>query len=873
MIAPLIFGAQRFAMTASLATDNSTETMQASVGGSMGWASGELPLMSIEDDDGIWDDVDANVASTGNASTLSARRMRRQLRRLMVPASAPVELVALVNTLLTLALALMFGVALQLTVILCWARCINRKYYRQVAAETAVRHRVRRRWQRLMHFRLATRGSRVRSIGSPVQALPCRTAPVAPTDGWKDVDGNRVSARDSEPAAAPAPAPAVDGDLPDLSFVPFPKLFVWPNVLVLMLAMFSAGLTRASVTLLAAQPEGCNAGCYAVGVITLAGVVCLLLSLAADLVRFRRRFSDVTFNRTPRATQPNEVDDPCMWIYAQIRLLLLTFRFMLRKGQQLTADALEAVEDALESKKQFIDDAFGTGEEAVDGLKRFFGLEVDPAQEAKKVNAATTIQKYWRRHATPSLVRIRAATKLQALSRQHRARALCDRSLQQHREHMAARYAQRAWRHKQVPPSAAAAVSRMPTHHTLAVTHTPVEPFRSPPPSPPSASAGHRLRVVPPSVLPSPLASPRITRPIQPVAQRSTRAVGLARKKFQTVARRVGLAKGSLISAENKLPRVSRAGGISHATRSKFHKSKALAHTKLAEGKGLANRPAGHFSVPTTGMAEPDRTERILKAPFTLTHKVPGDAYHSRTGFLLFRVNALSPIGYAWRLIVVGVNVVIGVLGGLSPLIAPKGPTSAAAIAQAGIIFLLQLGMSLVCFCVRPDSDRIFSQFAGTQYLIEATGTACRLWGALLPKVQLLGDTATLAFTLALGAIFVPMMQVAESKIFSPFVKAVRRRGCDPVQAMGLLMVICVAIPRHIRRLMALLTGSADSGSSLDTEKAATGAGLLVGRTMAQGRTQKRVKRKAQGDEHDADDDADADGDDADDGDDGDGGD
>ena len=73
---------------------------------------------------------------------------------------------------------------------------------------------------------------------------------------------------------------------------------------------------------------------------------------------------------------------------------------------------------------------------------------------------------------------------------------------------------------------------------------------------------------------------------------------------------------------------------------------------------------------------------------------------------------------------------------------------------------------------------------------------------------------------------------------------------------------------------MALLTGSSASESSLDTETAATGAGLLVGRTMAQGRTQKRLKRKTQGDEQDAEgDDADAEGADADDGDAGDGGD
>ena len=122
--------------------------------------------------------------------------------------------------------------------------------------------------------------------------------------------------------------------------------------------------------------------------------------------------------------------------------------------------------------------------------------------------------------------------------------------------------------------------------------------------------------------------------------------------------------------------------GASVKRQQSFRDARSSAKNLIAHGKGLPNRPAGAFSVPPDGMSEPERTERILRAPFTLCHQVAGDAFQARLGFQLFRVNALSPIGYSWRFIVLLVNVTIGVIGGLSPLIAPRGPTSTEAIIQ-----------------------------------------------------------------------------------------------------------------------------------------------------------------------------------------------
>ena len=86
--------------------------------------------------------------------------------------------------------------------------------------------------------------------------------------------------------------------------------------------------------------------------------------------------------------------------------------------------------------------------------------------------------------------------------------------------------------------------------------------------------------------------------------------------------------------------------------RRSFNEKRSAAKTLIAQGKGHPSRPSGAFSVPTDGMAEPGRTERILKHPFALCHPVAGDAFQARLGFLFFRVNGLTAIGIAYRLII-----------------------------------------------------------------------------------------------------------------------------------------------------------------------------------------------------------------------------
>ena len=140
-----------------------------------------------------------------------------------------------------------------------------------------------------------------------------------------------------------------------------------------------------------------------------------------------------------------------------------------------------------------------------------------------------------------------------------------------------------------------------------------------------------------------------------------------------------------------------------------------LATERLKES-GFRDRRSGAWALPEQDTAEPARTERILRDPFALRRDRPGDAFHQREGFLLFRVNGASRFGVCYRLLVIVVMLMIGIISGLRPLVGAAG--SSAAIAQALVVAVLQLCMAAICLLYHPDADRVISVCCGTQVLI-----------------------------------------------------------------------------------------------------------------------------------------------------------
>ena len=262
--------------------------------------------------------------------------------------------------------------------------------------------------------------------------------------------------------------------------------------------------------------------------------------------------------------------------------------------------------------------------------------------------------------------------------------------------------------------------------------------------------------------------------------------------------------------------------------------------------RGLRDRKSGGFGLPEEDTAEPERTERILRHPFVFCRERAGDAFQAREGFLLFRVNGSSRIATCYRVIVVFVNVALGVLSGLQPLLPPG---SWASIAQAAVVLALQLFMAFICCKFLPDADRIISRVAGTQFMSESLSTAALLGAALItalgattsdeagggadwpsggvgagedeeaPPTESFGAKGvlvTLGFWAALVAMAMPAMQLLEQRCFTPSVMLVRNKTGDKLALGAALYMLAMNLPRQMFRLKDALAALGADGDGDD---------------------------------------------------------
>ena len=208
------------------------------------------------------------------------------------------------------------------------------------------------------------------------------------------------------------------------------------------------------------------------------------------------------------------------------------------------------------------------------------------------------------------------------------------------------------------------------------------------------------------------------------------------------------------------------------------------------------------------------------------------DDFQAIEGFALFRVNGTSCIGRHYRILVVLANAAFGVLAGLEPLL-PHGST--AALAQTGAVLTLQLAMACVCFRFAPDADRVVSMFAGTQFLLEGTSTACLFAASVLSRsavvadddadasADTLGDAPSptdvedsrpvtlrlVAFWIGLAALSVPVLQLAEQRFVTPALLVVRAKGVvqSPLALCAAVYMFASSMPRMLHRLITTAAG------------------------------------------------------------------
>ena len=258
-IMPLIMGAQRFVAMADAGVP--VGDLRLRVGEGLEWTTGSLPFV---------DRVTFVLPS-------EVRRLSEDGTRPLLP----VELVALVNMLITSVVAFAFTLVIQTGIVCVWRHLVNRRYHRQ---------------QR--DIRMATEAN------DAVALKRAAEYDMGPERCCWGVCGPKRKLR----------AP---------KFFPFPKSLVWPAPLYFTFCIFVTGLIRSSVRLLAASPDECNhmPVCRVLPACVFVTLTMLLGLTIVDILLFRQRHGKaIRWKPANKHATPSAVADPYMRLRAKMRV-------------------------------------------------------------------------------------------------------------------------------------------------------------------------------------------------------------------------------------------------------------------------------------------------------------------------------------------------------------------------------------------------------------------------------------------------------------------------------------------------------------------------------------------------------------------------
>ena len=116
------------------------------------------------------------------------------------------------------------------------------------------------------------------------------------------------------------------------------------------------------------------------------------------------------------------------------------------------------------------------------------------------------------------------------------------------------------------------------------------------------------------------------------------------------------------------------------------------------------------------------------------------------------------------------------------------------------------------CYTVAPDADRFFSLLAGTQFLAEGLSNLLLFVASLVSTLEVKLVLQMIAFDMGLLAVGVPLMQMAEQRICTPLVGTIQKKGCNPRQIGGAIIVLIASLPGMITKLVAATCGGGGGG-------------------------------------------------------------
>jgi hypothetical protein len=221
--------------------------------------------------------------------------------------------------------------------------------------------------------------------------------------------------------------------------------------------------------------------------------------------------------------------------------------------------------------------------------------------------------------------------------------------------------------------------------------------------------------------------------------------------------------------------------------------------TRRICGSAALDRSHGEFTKSEKDAAEPERTERLLAAPFTLFHTRAGDAHDAISLFWLARSTGNGLPGSFYDFVCYMVMLALAVVYGLENVVAERG--EGAQRAQAISVLSLQMGLALYVFVLRPSVDRLENVQNWLQMGFEGAATFLLLLPLFVPDVPV-STSSVAAFFGTLIAVFIPILTKLYDVLIVPLV-AWRADGGTLASLGPLLVATIIAIPACAHTLSA----------------------------------------------------------------------
>ena len=257
-----------------------------------------------------------------------------------------------------------------------------------------------------------------------------------------------------------------------------------------------------------------------------------------------------------------------------------------------------------------------------------------------------------------------------------------------------------------------------------------------------------------------------------------------------------------------------------------------LARARLKLGLQPVHRLHGGYEKAQGDAAEPERTERLLAAPFAHVPRRPGDAYEAASIWLfqargdLSHANRSSFFAFQYLFTKLVIQLILASLLGVGSGLRLQ-PRTVAASVQAILVGGTQVAYALFLLLLQPNADRLMNTVTALQFGVEAASTLMLYAGSFIDSKDAQAGIQIHAFYLSLVSVALPIAKMIYDSLLKPAVNLCRsRQKVDPRAVAYGLINLALFWWRAISKLFGCNVGSGavggGSGPVINVEAGAT---------------------------------------------------